>query len=338
MASCREDTAVEKFLKIPELLEKLIPLLDVNSIASLAEVQPMIIKILQRATLWNNLIRRSCLNWKVVNWYSTEQDFEETFERNRIEIANLVKMLKKMEDFNLLLLGLLHVIIRERTNNGFTEVKLSCPGHGLNQCRSHKEWEWRFLFLEEVEGAFGSAVQEIESIKMDYVCGKHFRMRQAWLLAVSSRARRQQTRISLVHIDNFFCTDMAEAKALQTLAENCETMRLRHLRIFGEIGAEGWSALAKALRLHPGCHLFFVEVPKRLMVQGRREDLRNIWDCLFKNPSAQWRLEDRPDATQWDTEQKNKIKEWRRLEEILDKKQKGNKRGFLNKLTTHVMR
>ena len=41
MASCREDTAVEKFLKIPELLEKLIHLLDVNSIASLAEVQPM---------------------------------------------------------------------------------------------------------------------------------------------------------------------------------------------------------------------------------------------------------------------------------------------------------
>ena len=61
MASCREDTAVEKFLKIPELLEKLIPLLDVNSIASLAEVQPMIIKILQRATLWNNLIREAAL-------------------------------------------------------------------------------------------------------------------------------------------------------------------------------------------------------------------------------------------------------------------------------------
>ena len=98
MMSCTEDTAVEKFLKIPELLEKLVPFLEVDSIASLAEVQPMIIKILQRASLWDNLIRRSCQSWKIVNMYST--DFKETFEHNKTEIANLVKMLKKMEDSN----------------------------------------------------------------------------------------------------------------------------------------------------------------------------------------------------------------------------------------------
>ena len=82
----------------------------VNSIASLAEVQPMIIKILQRASLWNNLIRKSCQSWKIVNMCSA--DFEETFEHKKTEIANLVKMLKKMEDSNLFLMRLLHIITR----------------------------------------------------------------------------------------------------------------------------------------------------------------------------------------------------------------------------------
>ena len=90
------DSAAEKFLRIPELVEKQISFLDINSISSLAEVQPMVIKIVQSASLWKNLIRRSCQSWKIVN--CTEEDFDETFEHKRMEIANLVKMLKKMED------------------------------------------------------------------------------------------------------------------------------------------------------------------------------------------------------------------------------------------------
>ena len=116
------DSAVEKVLKIPELVEKQISFLDINSIASLAEIQPMIIKLLQRAPIWNNLIRRSCQSWKIV--ICSEQDFEETFEQKRMEIANLVKMLKKMEDPNRFLLGLLHDIVHEGTNQGITVVQL----------------------------------------------------------------------------------------------------------------------------------------------------------------------------------------------------------------------
>ena len=333
------DSAAEKFLRIPELVEKQISFLDINSISSLAEVQPMVIKILQRDKIWNNLIRRSCQRWKIVN--CTEEDFEETFEQNRIEIANLVKMLKKMEDPNLILSDLLHGIIHEETNQGITVVQLNCPQcpQAAEQPSSHKAWEWHFLLLEEVEAAFGSAVQEIETVKMNPQQGKRFGMRQAWLLAVSSRARRQQTRVALLDLNKFSCKDLLEAKAFHTLAENCQVMKLRDLRIAGEIGTEGWAALAEALRLHPNCYFWSIEVAKHVMLRGRREDLRMIWEHLFNDPSAQWTLADRSDVapfTRRGTDE-NREEEWRRLEKVLETKQeqnnafvwKGNKKVFL---------
>ena len=338
MMTSAPDSAAEKFLTIPELVEKQISFLDINSIASLAEIQPMIIKLLQRAPIWNNLIRRSCQSWKIVN--CAEQDFEETFEQKRMEIANLVKMLKKMEDPNRFLLGLLHDIVHEGTNQGITVVQLRCP-----QCphspepTSHKAWEWHFLLLEEVEGAFGSVVQQIETIKMNPQQGNRFGMRQAWLLAISSRARRQQTRIALVDVSTFSCSDLIEAQAFLALAENCQVMKLRDLRIAGEIGAEGWTALAKALRLHPNCHFWSVDVPKHVMLKGRREDLRTVWDQLFNDASAQWTLAGRSDVapfTRRGTDE-NRKKEWKRLEKVLETNEeknnafmwKGNKKVFL---------
>ena len=115
--------------------------------------------------------------------------------------------------------------------------------------------------------------------------------------------------------------------------------KLRDLRIAGQIGAEGWTALAKALRLHPNCYLWSVDVPKHVMLKGRREDLRSIWGQLFNDPSALWTLADRSDVapfTRRGTDE-NRENEWKRLEQVLDTDQKqnnafvwkGNKKVFL---------
>ena len=63
-----------------------------------------------------------------------------------------------------------------------------------------------------------------------------------------------------------------------------------------------------------------VGVPKHVLLQGRREDLKTIWDRLLIDPSAQWTLSDSSDVapfTRRGTDE-NREKEWRRLEELLD--------------------
>lgn len=140
-------------------------------------------------------------------------------------------------------------------------------------------------------------------------------------------------------MSKFSCTDLVEAEAFHALAEKCQEMKLRDLRIAGEIGAEGWTALAEALRLHPNCYLSSVEVAKHVMLRGRREDLKTVWDHLYKEGSGQWTLRGRSDVapfTRRGTDE-NREKEWKRLEKVLETNEdqnnafvwKGNKKVFL---------
>ena len=317
-------SVVEKVLSIPELVEKQISYLDINSIASLAEVQPMIIKILERGTIWNNLKRRSCQGWKVVN--CQEEDLERVFEEKRREIGNLGKMMKKMKDPHLFLRGLLHDIIHEGTNQGITMVELNCrrcPNSPTTESTTHKAWEWHFLLLEEVEGAFGSVSQEIETIKMNPLQGKRLGMRRSWLLAVSSRARLQQSMISVVDIIKFSCSDLVEAQVLLDLAENCRELKMRELKIDGDVGRKGWTALAKALDLHPTCCLWAVVSSSGAMLQARREDLRSIWEHLYNDSRAQWTLTGFPKGpapfSKRGTDEDREI-EWNELVTLLETK------------------
>ena len=317
-----EDNAVAKVLQLPELLEKLVLHLDINSVASLAEVQPGVIKILQRTKLWLDLIKRSCRGWKIVN--CPEDDLEEAFEQKRHEIANLVKMMKKMDEpTSLILPGLLHDILHEGTNQGITMVELRCSGCLVHWFTSehHKAWEWHFLLLEEVEQAFGSALQEVVTLKMNPLQGKRFRMRRSWLLAAASRARRQQSKIALVDIVKLPCIDKVEADTFLALAENCRELKVRELKIIGDIGREGWTALANGLRRHPYCHLWGVEAPISGMLAAGSEDLKTIWEQLFSDSRAQWLLTDNVllSFTRRGSDE-DRENEWRRLEKVLDTK------------------
>ena len=57
--SSEENIAERKFWGTPELVEMILPFLDLTSILSLVHSKVMDRKILQGVTVWNKLIRRS---------------------------------------------------------------------------------------------------------------------------------------------------------------------------------------------------------------------------------------------------------------------------------------
>ena len=54
----------------------------------------------------------------------------------------------------------------------------------------------------------------------------------------------------------------------------------------GDIGEEGWTALASGLQRHPGFRRVFAS--RASMQQAPREALKTIWDHLGTTPGSAW--------------------------------------------------
>ena len=72
------------------------------------------------------------------------------------------------------------------------------------------------------------------------------------------------------------------AKALQTLLmQSTKAELIWDLVVSGNIQAEGWAAVAKALS---SADVWYVKVAsKDLMKEGRKEDLRTVWESMFRS-------------------------------------------------------
>ena len=178
-----------KFLNIPELIARLISFLDPLSALHLLQSQVIDKKIQQKSLsseAWKKLIRRSS--------YSEEGLLQAE------DVKDLVKILKlmKVEEPSPFLLPLLDLICDPSpSKSNFSYVSVICPNHP----EPHKVTPDAFLMLEEVEGAFGTTVQSINSIR---ACDKFFpnekndgplftmvpAFPEPFLLAISSRMSR----------------------------------------------------------------------------------------------------------------------------------------------------
>ena len=177
--------AMHKFLNLPELIEKLILLLDPLSVLCLLESDVIEKEILQKSLsceAWNKLIR--------VSSYGGEGTLQAE------DVKDLVKILKLMElkEPSTFLLPLLHLICETESGpsqRDFHEVHLICPGHP----EPHSVTPETFLLLEEVEGAFGTTEQTIRSIwgngnDSSWLLDMVPAFPEPFLLAISSRMSR----------------------------------------------------------------------------------------------------------------------------------------------------
>ena len=70
-----------------------------------------------------------------------------------------------------------------------------------------------------------------------------------------------------------------QAVNLNALLQRCDRLKfVQKVEVCGDLGMEGWEALAKALQKHP-CHAKIISSKER-MLQARREDLRTIWESM----------------------------------------------------------
>ena len=165
---------------------------------------------LQGTISWNNLVANSypyiqnfyaapaCWKWDVQfhGW------IEDQILQHRANIGWLIAILKKMKSPRVSLLELLHgicerfppVVYQLHVNESML-FRVSCPCK-----RSHPVPHLGFLLLEEVDGALGSAMQELEKVSL-------LNIEEPWLSAISSRMSRQQSAVQTLEAQKFVCTN-----------------------------------------------------------------------------------------------------------------------------------
>ena len=202
MEGVKSCEAQRKFWGCPELVEMVLPSLDSNSILSLCQALPAVVKVVQGKTPWNKLIRRTC-NFDVnATDYDCLDPLEEATVQKHAMVMSLAEILMLMEDPTEPLLDLLDLLCenarvyarktaRMRSHKTRRDiVKVSCPRHG-----NHSVSPAGFMFLEEVESALESTEQDIESISLHD-------LKEPFLSALTSRISRWSKLERQGHKDN----------------------------------------------------------------------------------------------------------------------------------------
>ena len=302
-----DDTALGKFWETPELVEKLLPYLDLNSTKQLAESHKLTRKILKKDLSWNKLLQRFLPGEERID-FLVDQSFGSPFpfqddpllasERKKARI--LAGILTLINGDSLARLSLIHTVCERNPIrfSGTVIIDVSC-----SCLRTHRVSPWGFSLLEEVGASPGSREQdkiEVETIKMVNLGGP-------LLMALASKVAGQQGLLKKLDIHGLVCESKESAEAIATLVEQSQAVTEENsLRIcmgWGlvevedetgevvdlpisteEIGTEGWATIQRTVK-----HLaerFGTEISllsdTKTMGTGKREDLKAIWDDVSK--------------------------------------------------------
>ena len=284
--------AEKKFWRSPELVEGLLHFLDPPSILQLGQAHPLTTGILQGTYIWSRFIRRSCP-------CPTPEPlrFEERTEQMVAEMRPIIGILQLIGSPQFHVMLVLDTICERFQGSRSTSwddggrinepefVKVIGPNHEV-----HYVSPFGFVLLEMVEGANHSSEQKVELVKT-------VNMQGPLISALKSRMMRQEVAISRVDCRAFLCKTQEDAEALLSLVQRAEVVKFQRLAILGAIGEGGWAALVEALRLlsplpldawnmeapgplQPAGFQALVVRTRNFMLDGRREDVRAVWDAL----------------------------------------------------------
>ena len=246
--------AEQKFWQTAELVQGLLPYLDLESTLRLAHTHQKIQAILQGSRVWTNLVKRSS-------------------PLNQLDkVEHLVDILKLLEDTESNMLDLLDTICEANPGDSMDQqIWINCPRHPTSY---HSISVDGFLLLEKVEGAFGTTEQTVWSIRL------HFVVNGPLLSALASRLSRQQQKLTTFYIGTIELSSKKEAEDFKTLLQACSPMNIGLSRLNEtDIGREGWGRLAEGLQSYPAL-LSSASVQKGSLELCRKEDLRVLWDAL----------------------------------------------------------
>ena len=311
---------MEKFWETPELVEMLLPFLDVKTTQNLAQSHLLNIQILQGSLVWNKLIRRtvpSDQNLLELPW----QQRETPILTRKFKLAPLIQILKMMKDQKPSELDLLNLICERYPSRPSEVVNLSCSS---NQTKLVSPLG--FLLLEEVEGALGSTEQWIERIHIDqptYVT----LLEEHWLSPLSSRVSRQQEMVQLIEMDTIDVSYGSEClDDFLNLVDHCHTIRVQQVRVNDPL--DDWPKLRRTLSSSKVSLICFNPARDRMLgrhimrtdqlnAPAQREDLRVIWDLTEDHWEVYtWISDERYGSTYFYKEMGEA--DWKRFEQLLD--------------------
>ena len=305
-----------KFWKMPELVAQLLDFLDPGSILALGQCHQHVLDLLNSGTFtWNKLIKRTCpqladqsvkthLGEIYPAWgrsFPTQPlRFDEVLMTNilveeRAEMAKLVDILRLLEDPKSYLQALLHLIcdrflpFEDPTrlggidldfgeNDEEEEDNIVNPNTAYGPQRvmvtigsspSCSVSLLGFWLLQEMEEQFGNSLEvKIEGIVIDV-------FQQPWLTWINLRGNEVMARFDTHTV---MCNSLDEVKIALQQHQN---KKIELVELSGDIGAEGWNCLAKALVARPRMKPPMIETSRRCLHEAAAEDLRAIWGQLM---------------------------------------------------------
>ena len=273
--------AEKMFLRLPELVEKLLVFLDTKSTLCLAIAHPFAREVLQNQVTWRKLLKRSI----------SEDSFN---QQDKSNIKHLTEILRSLRNPKFLLLDLLQEICAKcppmdpRPQRDFALslgnwILMTCPS--ATHSSSYVS-PFGFSLLEEVEGALGTAEQEIKMIELQRLQNGNNDALQlgnqnsSLLSALSSRADRQESKVGKLVVNEVICENQDQVLALSALLKKCKNVTVIKLLVMGDIGAKGWAQLADAVLSVANIRLVSIQSSREMMKTAHKTALKTIWGVL----------------------------------------------------------
>ena len=307
------DIAVKKFWKIAELVEKLLPYLDLDSIKNLAEFHELTQKIIGKAFVWKKLITRAFPENEKFNLsvgmmplkdYAHFKDYAHlASDRRKAKVLAEILCLIKASPGSQPGMDLLHAICDRypvpnpsfRLNGTwyhFVDVNCAC----LQQI--HQVSRPGFVLLEDIQATLASREKSI--VEVDKV---HSDLSGPFLMALSSMTTRQEGMEMKIFPLAIFCHSRESAEAMANVAKWIQVDEgsggpSEHVIFIGdEIGPEGWAAIRRvADHLADGLagkNINLEWVEREAMVVEAEDHLKAIWAKVssWNVVSECWKLE-----------------------------------------------
>ena len=314
--------AEKKFWRTPELLESLLPFLDPASILTLAKVHSLTTGVMQGGLNWTRFLKSSCPSQAAIQLQP-----QNLIQANTTAVTAafntlkpIVQILKLMGKLESQLLQLLDIICKRfpPINAPHDLIKIACP------CSEVHEVSYLGLcLLEQIERSTRTSKQQVSLVVRADIRGSILHL-------LKSRVTRPGGKIGQIVAGDFVFDTQDDAEAFLTLVKHVDNISFRRMIVRDLISEEGWAALAEALRLLPPLVLHAQEVgdsgfwsfvissrrisPRNLMLQGRRQDLRALFNAL--PVGSTWHLIHGP--ANHVLFHKEAEEDWTRLEQYLD--------------------
>ena len=291
--------AQEMFWKMPELLENLFQILDYDSTFSLAcAINKEILKKALTSKVWESFIKQKFDELVIIPDSTTDPfSYPELKELTVTVLKDMATLLRKMD----MPKTHLHYLLSEITKKyhpgsaSSSHLLMRSPNKTNDVCKVSGVG---FTLLEQLEGALGTAEQEIHTFTLKSLGfsgldfdgePKRYPTFQPCISEIEARLSRQKRPAATLYIDSLVidgekgCEHLYKIMQLQVSPPQIEELIAAETLWGGVISSrikqKGWHLIAESMKLRPGA-VKSLHATRPALADAKEEDLRTVWNSL----------------------------------------------------------